>query len=90
MIVQNCCFNHHAWYFKPFNAGERGVAFSALSDMATSLAALGFGPGFEACLPAIAAQIQVRAALILRRKQCCTRADLYAMVACCGASATGR
>lgn len=39
-------------------AAERGVAFLALSDMATSLASLGFGPGFESCLPAIAAQIQ--------------------------------
>lgn len=37
---------------------ERGAAFSALADMATSLASVGCASGFQACLPAIASQIR--------------------------------
>jgi hypothetical protein len=35
---------------------ERGAAFGAIADMATSLAAVGCAGGFRDCLPAIAAQ----------------------------------
>lgn len=38
---------------------ERGAAFGALADMATSLAAVGCAGGFKDCLPAIAAQVRV-------------------------------
>ncbi|KIY91702.1 FKBP12-rapamycin complex-associated protein [Monoraphidium neglectum] len=37
---------------------ERGAAFGALADMATSLAAVGCAGGFKDCLPAIAAQVR--------------------------------
>ncbi|GBG00672.1 target of rapamycin kinase [Raphidocelis subcapitata] len=37
---------------------ERGAAFGAIADMATSLAAVGCAGGFRDCLPAIAAQVR--------------------------------
>jgi hypothetical protein len=37
--------------------GERGAAFAALADMASSLAAVGCQEGFEGYLGAIAAQV---------------------------------
>lgn len=39
-------------------AGERGAAFAALADMASSLAAVGCQEGFEGYLGAIAAQVR--------------------------------
>jgi hypothetical protein len=40
------------------SAGERGPAFTALADMASSLAAVGCQEGFEGYLGAIAAQVR--------------------------------
>lgn len=45
---------------------ERGAAFGALADMATSLAAVGCAGGFKDCLPAIAAQVRRAAGSCLR------------------------
>ena len=39
---------------------ERGAAFAAIADMAEALSAVGCAAGFEACLPAIAAQVRTR------------------------------
>lgn len=46
--------------------GERGAAFAALADMASSLAAVGCQEGFEGYLGAIAAQVR-RQCLITQR-----------------------
>jgi hypothetical protein len=46
-VLSRCC-----------SAGERGPAFTALADMASSLAAVGCQEGFEGYLGAIAAQVR--------------------------------
>eukprot|EP00879_Flechtneria_rotunda_P018991 GHRR01019938.1.p1 GENE.GHRR01019938.1~~GHRR01019938.1.p1 ORF type:complete len:394 (+),score=91.93 GHRR01019938.1:582-1763(+) len=52
------------------HTGERGVAFAALADMASNLAAVGCQDGFEPYLMAVAAQVRTVAGVKVSLKAC--------------------